>query len=64
MIPPFKAPRGDFLDENKSAFNDLLTASRVNVEHAIGLLKGRFPFLRDIRKKTMSKRLSIMSRAP
>ena len=49
MIPAFKAPGGGFLDHNRSAFNDLLKKPRVKSEHTIGLLKGRFPFLRDIR---------------
>ena len=49
MIPAFKAPGGGFLDHNRSAFNDILKKPRVKSEHTIGLLKGHFPFLCDIR---------------
>ena len=55
MIPAFKSPAGGFLDHNKSVFNDLLKKPRVKTEHTIGLLKGRFPFLRDIRIRIRRK---------
>jgi DDE superfamily endonuclease len=49
MVPPFKSSAGKELSGNYSAFNTLLAKPRVKSEHCIGLLKGRFPFLRGIR---------------
>ena len=49
MIPPFKAYAGSFLTNNQEAFNTLLSKPRVKSEHCIGILKGRFPFLKAIR---------------
>ena len=51
MVPPFKSLPGEALDNNKTAFNTLLASPRVKSEHCIGILKGRFPFLRCIRLK-------------
>jgi DDE superfamily endonuclease len=49
LIPPFKSAAGSELSANYTAFNTLLAKPRVKSEHCIGLLKGRFPFLRGIR---------------
>ena len=49
MIPPFKAHAGSFVSANQEAFNTLLSKVRVKSEHCIGILKGRFPFLKGIR---------------
>jgi DDE superfamily endonuclease len=49
MVPPFKSAAGSELSANYTAFNTLLAKPRVKSEHCIGLLKGRFPFLRVIR---------------
>jgi DDE superfamily endonuclease len=49
LIPPFKSAAGSELSGNYIAFNTLLAKPRVKSEHCIGLLKGRFPFLRGIR---------------
>ena len=37
-------------------FNDLLLACRVKIEHTIGIWKGRFPFLRNIRVRIAAKK--------
>ena len=50
MIPPFKA-HGGLLTDNENAFNTLVSKVRVKSEHCIGILKGRFPFLRGIRMR-------------
>jgi DDE superfamily endonuclease len=50
MIPPFKSTPGNELPSNYSAFNTLLAKPRVKSEHCIGMLKGRFPFLKGIRQ--------------
>lgn len=55
MVPPFKNPSGSFLSSNQSAFNTLLAKPRVKSEHCIGILKGRFPYLRCIRQKLGNK---------
>jgi DDE superfamily endonuclease len=51
MIPPFKSTAGSNLSSNKTAFDTLLAKPCVKSEHCIGILKGRFPFLKDIRLK-------------
>jgi DDE superfamily endonuclease len=55
MIPPFKATAGSNLSSNRTGFNTLLAKPRVKSEHCIGILKGRFPFLRNIRLKLASR---------
>ena len=61
LVPAFKKPTGVCMPQEKSGFNSLLARPRVTSEHTIGILKGRFPFLRSIRirltsdKKTMQK---------
>lgn len=55
MIPPFKTVPGGSLSNNKTNFNTLLAKPRVKSEHCIGILKGRFPFLRQIRLKLGNK---------
>lgn len=49
MIPPFKAASGAMLTASRTAFNACLAKPRVKSEHCIGALKGRWPFLREIR---------------
>jgi nuclease HARBI1 len=55
MVPPFKSTAGSSLSRNKSCFNTYLSKPRVKSEHCIGILKGRFPFLRQIRLGLGSK---------
>lgn len=55
MIPPFKSAAGGTLSNNRTAFNTLLAKPRVKSEHCIGILKGRFPFLRCIRLKLANR---------
>lgn len=44
MAPPFKSNDADF----QTSFNALLAKPRVKSEHCIGILKGRFPYLRSV----------------
>ena len=44
------------MENYKTAFNTLLAKPRVKSEHCIGILKGRFPFLRCIPLKLAKKR--------
>jgi DDE superfamily endonuclease len=55
MIPPFKSSAGSTISNNKASFNTYLSKPRVKSEHCIGILKGRFPFLRHIRLRLGSK---------
>ena len=50
-MPAFKGMAGSNTNTaiNRQAFNDLLAKPRVKSEHCIGLLKGWFPFLKNIR---------------
>jgi len=51
VIRPFSEPELDRrpeLKRNRRAWNKHLSRLRIKVEHAFGLLKGRFPTLRDI----------------
>lgn len=49
VVPAYKCSAGCYLDLSASAFNDLLVQPRVKLEHYIGILKGRFPWLKIIR---------------
>jgi hypothetical protein len=51
MVSCFTAPVGQAISREKEKFNSKLSKARVISEHTIGLLKGRFPWLRSIRKK-------------
>lgn len=60
IVPAFKSPPNAGLSSNQSQFNSLLAKPRVKSEHCIGLLKGRFPWLKNIRirvkqEKSMKK---------
>ncbi len=49
-VSAYKKKRGyASLSEDKELFNTLLAQARIRVEHCIGLLKNRFPSLRNIR---------------
>jgi DDE superfamily endonuclease len=61
MVPPFKSAAGSELSGNYTAFNTLLAKTRVKSEHCIGLLKGRFPFLRGIRMLLVNKCSTLKS---
>ena len=50
MVSAFTSAPGNGMLLDQSAFNTCLSRARVISEHTIGLLKGRFPWLRSIRK--------------
>jgi hypothetical protein len=56
MIPAFKNPPKSTMRQEESSFNKLLTKPRVKSEHCIGLLKGWFPWLKNIRITIPSKK--------
>ena len=49
IVPAFKSTRGQPIPSNNLNFNTLLAKPRIKSEHCISLLKGRFPWLRNIR---------------
>ena len=49
VVSAFKKPRGNKLPREQEIFNDAMSKPRVISEHTIGILKGRFPWLRQIR---------------
>jgi hypothetical protein len=51
MVSAFKKPRGTVLPPKHEKFNSKLSSLRIVSEHCIGMLKGRFPWLRSIRMK-------------
>ena len=50
MVSAYTLPAGEAVPHDNAAFNTCLSRARVISEHTIGLLKGRFPWLRSIRK--------------
>ena len=56
MISTYKKPIGAPLQPDKETFNTLPSKPRVTSEHTIGILKGRFPFLRSIRMRLSGKK--------
>jgi hypothetical protein len=56
MVSVFKKPVGSPMQPDNEVFNMKLAKPRVSSEHTIGILKGRFPFLRSIRMRLTGKR--------
>jgi DDE superfamily endonuclease len=61
MVSSYKAPAGHALSEENEHFNTMLSKARITVEQCIGILKGRFPWLRNIRKRLTDDPESIKS---
>jgi len=51
MVSLFRKAKGQLLEPDHKAFNAKLAKLRIRSEHCIGILKGRFPWLRSIRMK-------------
>jgi hypothetical protein len=51
MVSACKSPRGAPMPPDHEYFNTIMAGPRVISEHCIGILKGRFPWLRSIRNK-------------
>ncbi len=58
-IPAYKSDVGFVLTRGKELFNQILAKPRVISEHAIGISKGRFPFLRKIKMLLTNKQNSL-----
>ena len=56
MIPVYKQPFGGRLSPLKEKFNSVLAKARVRSEHCIGLLKGRFQYLKGIRVRLKGRK--------
>jgi hypothetical protein len=56
MVSTYKKPIGRPIHPDKESFNTKLSKPRVTSEHTIGILKGRFPFLRSIRMRLTGKK--------
>jgi len=59
MVSSFKKQTGEEIPEEHERFNKLLSKVRMRSEHTIGILKGRFPWLRSIRMKITNKKRSL-----
>lgn len=59
MVSAFKKPKGEEIPRNHEQFNEKLARLRILSEHTIGILKGRFPWLRSIRFKINESKESI-----
>jgi DDE superfamily endonuclease len=59
MVSAFKKPRDKPIPKNEEQFNEKLARLRIISEHCIGMLKGRFPWLRSIRLIITEKKASI-----
>jgi len=51
MVSSFRKAKGELLEPDNEAFNTKLAKLRIRSEHCIGILKGRFPWLRSIQMK-------------
>jgi DDE superfamily endonuclease len=49
MVSSYKCHKGMTLSRPEETFNTALARPRITAEHTIGMLKGRFPWLRNIR---------------
>ena len=59
MVSSYKKQSGEEIPEEHERFNHLLSTVRMRSEHTIGILKGRFPWLRSIRMKITKKKRSL-----
>jgi DDE superfamily endonuclease len=60
MVSAFKKLANSFLTEDQELFNTKLSRLRIISEHCIGMLKGRFPWLRQIRLLITEDKRSIV----
>jgi len=56
LVSAYKKPTGTHIPYEHERFNDCMSKPRVISEHCIGLLKGRFPWLREIRTVIKGKK--------
>jgi hypothetical protein len=59
MVSAFKKPTGAEIPRNNELFNKKLARLQIISEHTIGILKGRFPWLRSIRFKIKEGQRSL-----
>jgi DDE superfamily endonuclease len=59
MVSSYKCPRGMELPREMEIFNTALARPRIASEHTIGMLKGRFPWLRSIRMVITDNKKSL-----
>jgi DDE superfamily endonuclease len=59
MVSAFKKPKGEPIPPEHEKFNEKLARLRIISEHCIGMLKGRFPWLRSIQLKVNKKKSSL-----
>jgi DDE superfamily endonuclease len=59
MVFSYKCPKGMELGRQQELFNNALAKPRISAEHTIGMLKGRFPWLRSIRMKITEDNKSL-----
>ena len=60
IVPMYKT-KGPHVNEDTIAFNDAAASIRVTVEHAFGMLKGRWSSLRELR--TQIRKTTDLTRA-
>jgi len=56
LVSAYVKPRGTVLEWDQDHFNTAMASPRVLSEHCIGLMKGRFPWLRSIRTRIDGKK--------
>jgi DDE superfamily endonuclease len=59
MVSSYKCPKGMELGQREELFNTALAKPRISSEHTIGMLKGRFPWLRSIRMQITEDKRSL-----
>ena len=59
MVSAFKSPANCVMTEETEMFNNRLAKLRIFSEHCIGILKGRFPWLRSIRLVITKEKSSL-----
>lgn len=59
LVSAYRCPQGQALNRERTVFNHAMSKPRVISEHTIGILKGRFPWLRSIRMIITEDRNSL-----
>jgi len=59
-VAPFKKPANEQLTANQKTYNYWVSKIRIRVEHTIGLLKGRFQSLKEIRVQLINTKRHLI----
>ena len=60
VVSAYKKPPAQAMPRDKEKFNTRLAKARITAEHTIGMLKGRFQWLKDVNMRVTRDRKSML----